>query len=73
MDLFDHAMNERLQDEAPLAARLRPRVLDEFVGQEAIIAPGKMLRRAIESDKLFSSIIFMLEGLASMANFPGIR
>jgi putative ATPase len=58
MDLFDHAMNERLQDEAPLAARLRPRVLDEFVGQEAIIAPGKMLRRAIESDKLFSSIIF---------------
>lgn len=58
MDLFDHAMNERLQDEAPLAARLRPRTLDEFVGQEAIIAPGKMLRRAIESDKLFSSIIF---------------
>jgi putative ATPase len=58
MDLFDHAMNERLSAEAPLAARLRPRTLDEFVGQEEIIAPGKLLRRAIETDKLFSSILF---------------
>ena len=58
MDLFDHALNERMQSEAPLAARLRPRTLDEFVGQEEIIAPGKLLRRAIETDKLFSSILF---------------
>jgi putative ATPase len=58
MDLFDHALNERLSAEAPLAARLRPRTLDEFVGQEEIIAPGKLLRRAIETDKLFSSILF---------------
>jgi putative ATPase len=58
MDLFDHAMNERLLSEAPLAARMRPQSLDEFVGQEEIIAPGKLLRRAIETDKLFSSIIF---------------
>ena len=58
MDLFDHAMNERMKSEAPLAARMRPQSLDEFVGQEEIIAPGKLLRRAIESDKLFSSILF---------------
>jgi putative ATPase len=56
-DLFDHAMHERLDAEAPLAARMRPRTLDEFVGQEHIIGPGKLLRRAIESDRLFSSII----------------
>ncbi len=56
-DLFDHAMQERMKSEAPLAARMRPRTLDEFVGQEHIIGEGKLLRRAIESDRLFSSII----------------
>ena len=56
MDLFDHALE---QDNAarPLAERMRPRTLDEFVGQEHILAPGKPLRRAIEADRLFSSII----------------
>ena len=57
MDLFDHAMQQSLTREAPLAARMRPRTLDEFVGQEDIVGPGKLLRRAIESDRLFSSII----------------
>jgi putative ATPase len=57
MDLFSHAMHERMKSEAPLAARMRPRVLDEFVGQEEIVGPGRLLRRAIESDRLFSSII----------------
>ena len=56
-DLFDHALQERLNAEAPLAARMRPRTLDEFVGQEHIIGPGKLLRRAIEADRLFSSIL----------------
>ncbi len=56
-DLFDHALQERLKKEAPLAARMRPRTLDEFVGQEHIVGPGKLLRRAIEADRLFSSII----------------
>jgi putative ATPase len=56
-DLFDHAMQERMNAEAPLAARMRPRTLSEFVGQEHIIGQGKLLRRAIESDRLFSSII----------------
>ncbi len=56
-DLFDHAMQQRMKDEAPLAARMRPRTLDEYVGQEHIVGPGKLLRRAIEADRLFSSII----------------
>jgi len=57
MDLFDHQMQENLKKEAPLAARMRPQTLDEFVGQEEIIGEGRLLRRAIEADKLFSSII----------------
>jgi putative ATPase len=42
---------------APLATRMRPRSLDEFVGQEHILAPGKLLRRAIEADRLPSVIL----------------
>jgi putative ATPase len=42
---------------APLAARMRPRTLDEFVGQEHILGPGKLLRRAIEADRLPSVIL----------------
>jgi putative ATPase len=57
MDLFSHAMQEKLKTEAPLAARMRPRTLDEYVGQQHIIGPGKLLRRAIEADRLFASII----------------
>ncbi|HZW03741.1 MAG TPA: AAA family ATPase [Anaerolineaceae bacterium] len=58
MDLFDQAMQERMTNEAPLAARLRPQNFDEFVGQEHIIGEGKLLRRAIQADRLFSSILF---------------
>jgi putative ATPase len=57
MDLFDHALAQRLKSEAPLAARMRPRTLGEFIGQEEIAGPGRLLRRAIEADKLFASII----------------
>ncbi len=56
-DLFDHALQERMAVEAPLAARMRPRSLEEFVGQREIIGRGRLLRRAIEADKLFSSIL----------------
>jgi putative ATPase len=56
-DLFEHAMTERMRSEAPLAARMRPRTLDEYIGQEHIIGEGKLLRRAIQTDRLFSSII----------------
>jgi putative ATPase len=58
MDLFDHAMQERMKRKAPLAARMRPRSLDEFVGQEHIVGEGKLLYRAIRADRLFSSLIF---------------
>ena len=50
-------MQENLKKEAPLAARMRPRTLDEYIGQEHIIGEGKLLRRAIEADRLFASII----------------
>ena len=58
MDLFDHAMEEDLKKKAPLAARMRPRTLDEFVGQEEIVGESKLLYRAIMADRLFSSLIF---------------
>ncbi len=56
-DLFEHARLDRMASEAPLAARMRPRTLAEFIGQEHIVGEGKLLRRAIEADRLFSSII----------------
>jgi putative ATPase len=58
MDLFDHSRQEQIRREAPLAARMRPRTLDEFVGQDHIAGEGRLLRRAIEADRLFSSLIF---------------
>jgi putative ATPase len=57
MDLFEHSMQEQLKKDAPLAARMRPRSLEEFVGQEDIIGEGRLLRKAVQADKLFSSII----------------
>ncbi|MBN1977676.1 MAG: AAA family ATPase [Anaerolineae bacterium] len=58
MDLFEHSRQEQIRQEAPLAARMRPRTLDEFVGQEHIVGEGRLLRRAIEADRLFSSLVF---------------
>jgi len=58
MDLLEHSRQEQIRREAPLAARMRPRTLDEFVGQEHIAGEGRLLRRAIEADRLFSSLIF---------------
>lgn len=55
--LFDHAREKKMKDEQPLAARMRPRTLDEYIGQEHILAPGRLLRRAIQADQL-SSLIF---------------
>ncbi len=56
-DLFAHARAEQIRREAPLAARMRPRTLDEFVGQEHIVGEGRLLRRAIQADQL-TSVIF---------------
>jgi putative ATPase len=49
--------SEAVSTSAPLAARMRPRTLEEFVGQEHILAPGKLLRRAIEADRMPSVIL----------------
>jgi putative ATPase len=57
MDLFERQYQQLRDRDAPLAARMRPRSLDEFVGQEGIVGPGRLLRRAIQADQL-TSIIF---------------
>jgi putative ATPase len=58
-DLFEEAQEiETANTAAPLATRMRPRSLDEFVGQEHILGPGKLLRRAIEADRLPSVIFY---------------
>lgn len=57
MSLFDIQKTDTLNKNAPLAQRMRPQNLDEILGQDHIIGPGKLLRRAIETDKL-SSLIF---------------
>ena len=57
-DLFDAAAAERLQARAPLAARLRPRTLDEIVGQDHLVGPARPLRELIASDRLSSVILW---------------
>jgi putative ATPase len=57
MDLFDRHRLDVTETEAPLAARMRPRTLDEFIGQTNILGEGRLLRRAIQADQL-SSLIF---------------
>lgn len=58
MNLFDYNRERLIAKEQPLAARMRPRTLDEFVGQDHILAPGRLLRRAIQADQLSSLIFF---------------
>src|SRR5688572_28409202 len=48
----------KISSQAPLAARMRPRNLDEYVGQKHILAPGQLLRRAIEADRIQSLIFY---------------
>ncbi len=57
-DLFEQKGKELFKREAPLADRMRPRTLDEFVGQDHLLGPGKILRQAIESDHLPSMILW---------------
>ena len=57
-DLFSDAADARAGDVAPLAQRLRPASLDEFVGQEHVLGAGSALRRAIEEDRVHSSILY---------------
>lgn len=58
MDLFEYMRAETSKKESPLAARLRPRTLEEVVGQEHILGEGKLLSRAIRADKLGSVIFY---------------
>ncbi len=57
-DLFTAAVQDRLKGQAPLAARLRPRSLDEIVGQQHLVAAGAPLRKLIEADRLSSVILW---------------
>ena len=51
MDLFDYMREKDMERESPLASRLRPRTLDEVVGQQHIVGKDKLLYRAIQADK----------------------
>jgi len=56
--LFDEQTRARTQREAPLAARMRPATLDEFVGQEHLVGEGRMLRKSIETDQAPSMVLW---------------
>ncbi len=66
-DLFENAAAERMRKEAPLARRIAPRTLDDFVGQEHILGPGKLLRRAIEADRITSLLLYGPPGTGKTA------
>ena len=58
MDLFDNALEERFDEYAPLAARMRPRSVDEIVGQKHVLGPGRALRTLIDSGDLSSVVLW---------------
>ncbi len=58
MDLFEQNYQQKVKSEAPLADRMRPRTLEEFIGQDHIVGAGRLLRRAIVADQLSSLIFF---------------
>ena len=58
MDLFEYMRNNTLKKESPLASRLRPRTIEEVVGQEHILGKDKLLYRAIKADKIQSVIFY---------------
>ena len=67
MDLFAPTEPQRTGAQQPLAARMRPRTLEEFVGQLPLVGPGKLLRRAIEADRLTSLILYGPPGTGKTA------
>ena len=58
MDLFEYMRENTMKQEAPLASRMRPRTLEEVVGQRHIIGKDKLLYRAILADKLSSILLY---------------
>ncbi|HHW08125.1 MAG TPA: AAA family ATPase [Clostridia bacterium] len=67
MNLFDYSREQHLKKNAPLAMRMSPRNLDEYVGQEHLVGPGKLLRRAIQADRLSSMIFYGPPGTGKTA------
>ncbi len=57
-NLFEEAARRYRAENAPLADRMRPQTLEEFAGQEHVLGPGKLLRRAIEADRITSLILY---------------
>ncbi len=58
MDLFDYQAEKASAADRPLADRMRPRDLDEFIGQQHAVGPGSLIRNAIENDRIFSMILW---------------
>ncbi|MGE5674099.1 MAG: replication-associated recombination protein A [Mycobacterium leprae] len=58
MDLFEYARKQQMASSAPLAARMRAQTLDEYVGQQHILGPGKFLRKALQAGQIPSCILF---------------
>ena len=72
-DLFAAAAEDRLARQAPLAARLRPATLDDVVGQEHLLGPGRPLRALIEADRLSSVILWGPPGTGKTTARPADR
>jgi len=66
-DFFEEELNNSKQKIMPLAARLAPKTLEEFAGQQDILGQGKMLRRLIEADKIRSAVFFGPPGVGKTA------
>ena len=58
MDIFDYHAQKAAEMDRPLAERMRPTALDEFVGQSHVVGPGTLLQEAIEQDRIFSMILW---------------
>ncbi len=67
MDLFESTRQANRQKARPLAARMRPRTLDDYVGQEHFLGPGKLLRRMLVADRISSLIFFGPPGCGKTA------
>src|SRR5215813_15229798 len=67
MDLFHEVHEANVRGAQPLAARMRPRTLDEFIGQEHFFGPGKLLRRLLQADRLGSLIFYGPPGTGKTA------
>ena len=73
MDLFDYMRETKKEKESPLASRMRPKTLDEVVGQQHIIGKDKLLYRAIKADKLSSVIFYGPPGTGKTTDFIAER